>query len=39
MTSIEKNYMVNDLSYKELYTLSLCYIILLLWGLVLPNFI
>lgn len=39
MTSITKNYMVNDLSYKEIYTLSLCYMLLLLWGLILPNFI
>jgi NADH:ubiquinone oxidoreductase subunit 4 (subunit M) len=30
MTSINKNYTVNDLSSKELYTLSLCYFILLL---------
>lgn len=39
MTSIEKNYTVNDLSYKEIYTLSICYFILLLWGLIIPNFI
>jgi hypothetical protein len=39
MTSIEKNYTVNDLSFKELYTLSICYFILLLWGLIIPNFI
>lgn len=39
MTSIEKNYTVNDLSFKEIYTLSLCYFILLLWGLIIPNFI
>jgi len=39
MTAIEKNYMVHDLSFKEIYTLSICYIILLLWGLILPNFI
>jgi NAD(P)H-quinone oxidoreductase subunit 4 len=30
MTAIEKNYTVNDLSFKEIYTLSLCYFILLL---------
>ena len=39
MTSINKNYMINDLSYKELYTLSICYAVLFLWGLVLPNFL
>lgn len=39
MTSIDKNYAVNDLSFKEIYTLSICYFILLLWGLILPNFI
>jgi hypothetical protein len=27
------------LSFKELYTLSICYFILLLWGLIIPNFI
>jgi hypothetical protein len=27
------------LSFKELYTLSICYIILLFWGLIIPNFI
>ena len=39
MTSIEKNYMINDLSYKEIYTLSTCYFLLMLWGLVLPTFL
>lgn len=39
MTSIEKNHMINDLSYKETYTLTLCYVVLFLWGLVIPNFL
>ena len=39
MTAINKNSMVNDLSFKEIYTLILCYFVLLLWGLVLPNFL
>lgn len=39
MTAIEKNYTVHDLSFKEIYTLFLCYLILLLWGLIVPNFI
>jgi hypothetical protein len=39
MTTILKNYSVNDLSFKEIYTLSLCYIILLFWGLVIPTFL
>jgi NADH:ubiquinone oxidoreductase subunit 4 (subunit M) len=39
MTTIQKNYSVNDLSFKEIYTLSICYSVLLLWGLIIPNFI
>jgi hypothetical protein len=39
MTSINKNCIVNDLSYKELYTFGVCYLILLLWGLILPIFL
>ncbi len=39
MTPIGHKYMIHDLSFKELYTLSLCYLILVLWGLILPNFL
>ncbi len=39
MTTITKNYSVNDLSFKELYTLGICYLVLITWGLVIPNFI
>jgi hypothetical protein len=39
MTAINKNYMINDLSFKEIYTLVICYLILLFWGLVLPTFL
>jgi len=39
MTTINKNYMVNDLSFKEVYTLSVCYFLLFLWGLIIPNFL
>ena len=39
MTAINKHYMIHDLSYKEIYTLSLCYMVLLFWGLIIPNFL
>ncbi len=39
MTAPNKNYSVIDLSFKEIYTLSLCYAILFLWGLIIPSFI
>lgn len=34
-----KNMIVYDLSLKELYTLTVPYVILLFWGLIIPNFI
>jgi len=39
MTSIVKNYMIKDLSLKEIYTLTICYLVLILWGLIIPPFI